>query len=95
MTHILERVHGIPFNEIKALVNQAWSGSEDLLELYPENIGGWSNINIRGTTSIGKIVIKFPAHIGLSQSQSYLKEFEIADYLSNQNLCPPPLSTGW
>jgi hypothetical protein len=95
MRHIIERVHGIPFKEIKALVNQEWSESEDILELYPENIGGWSNINILGTTSAGKIVIKLPAYIGFSQSKSYHKEFEIADYLSRQNLCPPPLSSGF
>ena len=95
MTHTLNRVHGISFNDIKALVNQAWSGSEDLLELYPKNIGGWSNINILGTSSIGKVVIKLPAHIGFPQSQSYHIEFEIADYLSRQNLCPPPLSSGF
>ena len=95
MIQNLDRVHGIPFNNIKALVNQTWSGSEDLLELYPEIIGGWSNINILGTTSIGKVVIKFPAYIGFSQSLSYHKEFEIADFLSRQNLCPSPLSTGF
>jgi hypothetical protein len=95
MMHPIERVHGIPFIKLKALVNRVWSESEDILELCPENIGGWSNINILGTTSLGKVVIKLPAHIDFSHSKSYHKEFEIADYLSHQNLCPIPLSTGF
>lgn len=89
----LTRVHGHSIPELENLLQESCELFHDQVRLEREVIGGWSNINIRGSSASFDFVVKLPSTIAPVQSHyDYLHT--TSDFFGKLGLTGSPLSIG-
>jgi hypothetical protein len=90
----LERIHGHSIPELERLVHDACNLFEEEVSLERENLGGWSNINIRGHSLGIDFVLKLPWSISTHKTVSYKHLKDISMYFNKIGIAAFPLSMG-
>ena len=90
----LTRIHGHSIQELERMVHDACNLFDEEVSLERENLGGWSNINIRGHSSGIEFVLKLPWSISTFKTDSYKHLYDISMYFNKLDLAAFPLSMG-
>ncbi|MFW9910180.1 MAG: aminoglycoside phosphotransferase family protein [Candidatus Thorarchaeota archaeon] len=94
MKNPAKRIHGHTIDEIRDLLLSACEPIEKDIVLDESSLGGWSNINIQGTSEGRKIVLKLPWAITHFDSNPYSELGRLLAYLSRSKLATPPIAIG-
>jgi aminoglycoside phosphotransferase (APT) family kinase protein len=89
----LSEVHGHALSELETLLRESCGIFDDEVHLKKEALGGWSNINILGSSSGIEFVLKLPWAIKpLASFYDFLHS--VSKYYSNYGITSAPLASG-
>ncbi len=94
MKYPLKTVHGHSISTLESLLEDSCSAFDDFINLEEENIGGWSNINIRGKTSNFDFILKLPGILKEYETNPYAQQYRLAQYFSRLDLTPSAIEIG-
>ncbi|MGY5880164.1 MAG: phosphotransferase [Candidatus Thorarchaeota archaeon] len=94
MTYPIKTVHGHSHSELEAILEDSCTAFDDFINLEQINMGGWSNINLRGKSSDFDFVLKLPGTIGPFTENPYDQLYDIALYFSKIDLTARPIEVG-
>ena len=94
MKNPVVRIHGHTINELQNLLQNSCELVQNNLVLDTSSLGGWSNINIRGTSEGTKFVLKLPWSKKHFDSNPYSELNGLLTHLSRSKLTYPPISIG-
>jgi len=94
MKNPAKRIHGHTITEILNLLQSTCEYVQKDLVLDTSSLGGWSNINIQGSSEARKIVLKLPWSIMRFDSNPYSGLGRLLTYLSRSKLATPPIAIG-
>jgi len=90
----LTRVHGHSITELEHLLQDASDLFDDVVSLEHENLGGWSNINIRGYSTGIDFVLKLPWSISSHNTDPYKNLNDISLFFNKLGIAALPLAMG-
>ncbi|MFW9892742.1 MAG: aminoglycoside phosphotransferase family protein [Candidatus Thorarchaeota archaeon] len=89
----ISKVHGFSITDLEKLLSESCELFDNRVILEREVIGGWSNINIRGTSSDFSFILKMPWSIEPSPTYyDYL--FHVSKFYGKLGVTTSPLSIG-
>ncbi len=94
MKYPIKSVHGHTHSELESLIEDSCKIFDDFVSLEQISIGGWSNINIRGSSSDFEFVLKLPWSTLLSRENPYEQLYKISLHYAKLNIAPYPIETG-
>lgn len=94
MKNPITRIHGHTIEEIQNLLQSSCELVQNDMVLGTSSLGGWSNINIRGTYEGSNFILKLPWSIKHFDSNPYSELNELLIYLSRAKLASPPIAIG-
>jgi aminoglycoside phosphotransferase (APT) family kinase protein len=94
MKRPISKIHGHSLEDMQNLLCDTCECIEKGVVLCSTSIGGWSNINIRGTSQELEFVLKVPWSIMHYDTNPYSKLFALLTYLSKFKLTEPPIAFG-
>ncbi len=94
MEFIIKQVHGHKISELEALLEDSSDSFDDIVVLNPKSIGGWSNINIRGSCSDIEFILKLPWSTEKYQVNPYEQLYETGLHYARLNVASHPIDFG-
>ena len=94
MKYPINTVHGHSLSVLEGLLEDSCTKFDDFINLEQINMGGWSNINIRGKSSEFDFVLKLPGSIEKFEENPYDALYNLALYFSKFDLTAPPIEVG-
>jgi len=88
------KIHGHTIYEIQHLLHSTCEHIQKDVVLDTSSLGGWSNINIQGTSEGTKFVLKLPWSIMHFDTNPYSKLGSLLTSLSRSKLATPPMAVG-
>jgi aminoglycoside phosphotransferase (APT) family kinase protein len=92
--HPLLKIHGYSLPQIQQLLVESCDLIDKDVVLETTPLGGWSNINLRGSSQGYEFVLKLPWSISDYETNPYLHLFDLLAFLSKSGLATAPLAIG-
>jgi aminoglycoside phosphotransferase (APT) family kinase protein len=90
----IQQVHGHAISELEALLEDSSDSFDDIVVLNPKSIGGWSNINIRGSCSDIEFILKLPWSTEKYQVNPYEQLYKTGLHYARLNVASHPIEFG-
>ncbi len=90
----IKQVHGHTISELESLLEDTSDSFDDIVVLNPTSLGGWSNINIRGSCSDIDFVLKLPWSTEKYQVNPYVQLYETGIHYARLNVASHPIEFG-
>ncbi|MFW9807039.1 MAG: aminoglycoside phosphotransferase family protein [Candidatus Thorarchaeota archaeon] len=90
----IKQVHGLTISELEVLLEDSSDSFDDIVMLNPKSIGGWSNINIRGSCSDIEFILKLPWSTEKYQVNPYDQLYQTGLHYARLNVASHPIEFG-
>ena len=94
MKYPINTVHGYTISELEALLEDSCDIFDDFVVLDRRSMGGWTNINIRGSSSDYEFVLKLPWSNIHYKSNPYVPLYNLGIQFARLNITPHPIEVG-
>lgn len=94
MKYPITTVHGHTHSELEDILEDSCDVFDDSVVLEQSSMGGWSNINIRGSCSDFKFVLKLPWSNGPYPQNPYEQLYRLTVHYARLNITPYPIEVG-
>jgi aminoglycoside phosphotransferase (APT) family kinase protein len=94
MNQIALEVHGHSLQEVRKLLTGSCELIDSDVVLEPTLLDGWSNINLRGSSSNREFILKLPWSMLHHETNPYLHLYDLLTFLSKSSLAEAPLAIG-
>ena len=90
----IRQVHDHKITELETLLEDSSDSFDDIVVLNPRSIGGWSNINIRGSCSEIEFILKLPWSTEKYQVNPYEQLYKTGLHYARLNVASHPIEFG-
>lgn len=94
MEFTIKQVHGHTISELEDFLEDSSDSFDDIVVLNPKSIGGWSNINIRGSCSDIEFILKLPWSTEKYQVNPYEQLYKTGLHYARLNVASHPIEFG-
>ena len=94
MKYPIDTVHGHTVSELEALLEDSCDVFDDFVVLDRRSMGGWTNINIHGSSSDFEFVLKLPWSNIHYKTSPYLQLYKLGNHFARLNITPHPIEVG-
>jgi aminoglycoside phosphotransferase (APT) family kinase protein len=90
----IKQVHGHTISELETLLEDSSDSFDDIVILNTKSLGGWSNINIRGSSSDIDFILKLPWSTEKYQINPYEQLYKTGLHYARLNIASHPIELG-
>ena len=94
MYYPIKTVHGHTLSELEYILEDSCNSFDDIVILESTSLGGWMNVNIRGTSSDFDFVLKLPWTTEKLESNPYDFLYKLQAQFAKLNITPHPIEVG-